>query len=433
MSLRPFQALVVKDLRVFFTDRHSVILSIAAPIALASFMAAIFGGAGASPPSKIPIVVVDRDGGPVARAIVAGSKAEGRLVATTSGLGPALADVRMGRAVVAVEIPPGFGDAAAGAMVGDNPPPDLKFHLDPTHRSDVSLAQGVLTRVILEAVASDSMAGTGGLLDDLVPGGKPGSSDQAEFLALFDGIEGADRDEFLRTFPGLEDLVEAKPGVKMPYVARDVSILSDGAEGDREALAAHAFAGMVVQFVLFSAVEWGVGLLTERRRGLWKRLRSAPVSTSTLLASKVAGSFLASSMITGIVFGFGALVFGFRARGSLVGLILMGAAFAWMASNFGLMVAALGRSPQGARSVAILAVLVMVMLGGGWIPGFLFPAWLQAITPAIPARWAIDGFDGLISRGYSTAEAGPMLLALAGFGVGFGAVALLAFRRAEPA
>ncbi len=406
MSLRPFRALVIKDLRVFFTDRHSVILSIAAPIALASFMAAIFGGAGASEPSKIPILVVDHDGGPVARAIVAGSMAEGRLAATTSRLDPALAEVRMGRAVLAVEIPPGFGDDAAGALVGDNPPPDLRFHLDPTHRPDVSLAQGLLTRIILEAVANDSMAGSGGLLDDLVPDSNRDSS--------------ASR-------------AEARPGVKMPYVGRDVSIVAEGAEGDRQALAAHAFAGMVVQFVLFSAVEWGVGLLNERRRGLWKRLRSAPVSTSTLLASKVAGSFLASSMITAVVFGFGALAFGFRVRGSPVGLVLLGAAFACMAGNFGLMVAALGRSPQGARSVAILAVLVMVMLGGGWIPGFLFPAWLQSITPAIPTRWAIDGFDGLISLGYSAAEAGPTLLALAAFGVGFGAVALLAFRRAEPA
>ena len=380
-----------------------MMLSIAAPIALASFMAAIFGGAGAAPPSRIPIVLVDRDGGPVARAIVAGSMAEGRLAATASGLDSALADVRMGRAVVALEIPPGFGDDAGDAMVGDGPPPDLRFHLDPTHRPDVSLAQGVLTRVILEAVANDSMAVSGGLLDDLVPGGKPGPP------------------------------AAGSGKVRMPYVARDVSIISDGAEGDRAALAAHAFAGMVVQFVLFSAVEWGVGLLTERRRGLWDRLRSAPVSMATLLGSKLAGSFLVSSMIIGVVLGFGALAFGYRVRGSALGLILMGAAFAWMASNFGLMVAALGRSPQGARSVSILAVLAMVMLGGGWIPGFLFPAWLQAFTPAVPTRWAIDGFDGLISRGYSTAEAGPMLLALAGFGACFGTTALLAFRRAGQA
>ena len=402
MRFRAARALVAKDLRIFLTDRHSLVLSIAAPIALASFMAAIFGGAGAAPPSRIPIVLVDRDGGAVSRAIVAGAMAEGRLAARASDLASALADVRIGRAVVALEIPPGFGDDAGDAMVGDGPPPDLRFHLDPTHRPDVSLAQGVLTRIILEAVANDSMAVSGGLLDDLVPGGSP-----------------------------KPPAAEARAGkVRMPYVARDVSIISGGAEGDRGALAAHAFAGMVVQFVLFSAVEWGVGLLTERRRGLWDRLRSAPVSMETLLGSKLAGSFLVSSMIIAIVLTFGALAFGFRVRGSPFGLALMGAAFAWMASNFGLMVAALGRSPQGARSVSILAVLVMVMLGGGWIPGFLFPAWLQAITPAVPTRWAIDGFDGLISRGYSTAEAAPMLLALAGFGAGFGATAWLTLRRA---
>ena len=453
MITRPLVALVVKDLRVFFKERHSVILAFAAPIALASFMAAIFGGAGAAVASRIAIVVVDEDTSAIASAIVGGAKADSHLAATRATREEALAIVRKGRAVVAVIIPRGFGDAASEALLGGENPPDLLFYHDPTHRSDLSLAQGVLTRVVLEAVSAESMSGLGGdILGDPTTTApeQDRSVDRAEFLDLFRGLDDpatvdpdlkGDRQAFVDTFPGLGSwfepvALEVAPrssGLKMPYATREISITAGGAEGERGALAAHAFAGMVVQFVLFSAVEWGVGLLVERQRGLWKRLRVAPVSRSTILASKVLGCLIASLLIVTTVFGFGAMAFRFPVRGDFLALGLMGLAFSWMAANFGLMVAALGRSPQGARSIAILAVLVMVMLGGGWIPSFLFPEWLQQLTPAIPTRWAIDGFDGVIARGYTLAEAAPSLLALGGFGLAFGLTALLAFRWAEPA
>ncbi|WP_435009230.1 ABC transporter permease [Tundrisphaera lichenicola] len=454
MIVRPLIALVSKDLRVFFTERHSVILSFAAPIALASFMAAIFGGAGPSVASKIPIVIVDEDHGPIAAEIIKGARSEARLEALGSGREVALGEVRLGRAVAAVVIPEGFGEAAAEALLGGSEPPELTFIHDPTHRSEVSLAQGLLTRVILEAVSAESLGDLGGdLLDDLEPAGSGREADEsvqrAAFLELLGGLGrpeeddpelASDREEFARVFPGLSGWLESPDparsaggkGLTMPYTTREESIAPGGPEGEREALAAHAFAGMVVQFVLFSAVEWGVGLLVERQRGLWKRLRVAPVSRSTLMTGKVLGCLIASILIVGVVFGFGALTFGFRVRGDFAGLLVMALAFSWMAANFGLMVAAFGRSPQGARSVAVLAVLVMVMLGGGWIPSFLFPEWLQQLTPAIPTRWAIDGFDGIIARGYSLREAAPALLALGGFGAGFGCLAHLAFRWSEP-
>ncbi|PYQ49063.1 MAG: hypothetical protein DMF78_19420 [Acidobacteria bacterium] len=45
-------------------------------------------------------------------------------------------------------------------------------------------------------------------------------------------------------------------------------------------------------------------------------------------------------------------------------------------------------NPTARSTGAILAVLLMVMLGGAWVPSFVFPAWRQRVTLAIPARWA---------------------------------------------
>ena len=75
-----------------------------------------------------------------------------------------------------------------------------------------------------------------------------------------------------------------------------------------------------------------------------------------------------------------------------------------MASTFGLLIAALGNSPATARGVTTLAVLMMVMLGGAWVPTFVFPAWLQQFTLVVPVRWAVDGLDAMTWRGIGLAR-----------------------------
>lgn len=469
MIARPLFALVRKDLQVVFSDRYALILSFAAPIALASFMAVIFGGAGATTPSRIPIRVVDEDDSPVSRAILDNARSEKSLDAIAVSRADAMASVRKGEAVAAVMIPEGFGAAASEAIFGDEPPPELTLLQDPTRQSDLSLVRGLLARLILEAVSSTSKIGEDPILSllgelDSEAGPEPSSADdavhRAEFLSLFDQatveetsvadrpVESGETESLLEAFPGLRDWFEpgatepeelpldlgfaGKSGkLTLPYTSRDLSITSGGGEGERQALAAHAFAGMVVQFVLFSAVEWGVALMNERQKGLWKRLRSAPVSQTTLLLSKAVGCSIMSLLITLTVFGFGAAVFGFRIQGDALGFAAVAVAYAMTAATFGLLIASIGRTPQGARSVSILAVLVMVLLGGGWIPSFLFPSWLQQATPAIPTRWAIDGFDGVIARGFTLTETVPTILVLIGFSAAFGGAALVGQRRAE--
>jgi ABC-2 type transport system permease protein len=98
-----------------------------------------------------------------------------------------------------------------------------------------------------------------------------------------------------------------------------------------------------------------------------------------------------------------------------------------MASAFGLLVAALGNTPATARGVTTLAVLMMVMLGGAWVPRFIFPAWLQQFTLVVPVRWAVDGLDAMTSRGIGIAGAVAPVLALLGFAAMFATLAALRF------
>jgi ABC-2 type transport system permease protein len=129
-----------------------------------------------------------------------------------------------------------------------------------------------------------------------------------------------------------------------------------------------------------------------------------------------------------VTFAFGMAVFGIRVEGSWPGFLAVCVATALMASSFGLLIAALGKTPQATRGVAILAVLLMVMLGGAWVPSFVFPAWLQKVTVVIPARWAVDGLDAVTWRGVDFMGVLPAIAVLLAFAALFSALAVARFR-----
>jgi ABC-2 type transport system permease protein len=132
------------------------------------------------------------------------------------------------------------------------------------------------------------------------------------------------------------------------------------------------------------------------------------------------------------VFGFARVVFGVRIEGSFAGFVGVCMAFAIMTAAFGLLVAVLGKTPEAARGIAILATLLLVMLGGSWVPTFLFPQWLQSASFAVPTRWAVDGLDATIWRGASFYTALGPIAAMLGFALLFGAIAIWRFRWDAP-
>jgi ABC-2 type transport system permease protein len=221
----------------------------------------------------------------------------------------------------------------------------------------------------------------------------------------------------------------ARPALTIPYDVHEQAVTSGG-DAPYNGYA-HSFAGMGIQFLLFAAVNLGIEILLERQRGLWKRLRSAPVSRLTLLGGKTMSMTVVSIMTLLVSFGFAMTVFKVRIEGSVIGFLCVALACSFMAATFGLMIASLGRTPQAARGMSTFAVLLMVMLGGAWVPTFVFPAWLQRLTVIVPARWAVDGLDAMTWRGLGLSGAVLPTVALLGFAAVFGVIAVTRFRWEE--
>jgi ABC-2 type transport system permease protein len=124
-------------------------------------------------------------------------------------------------------------------------------------------------------------------------------------------------------------------------------------------------------------------------------LRAAPVPLWSILAGKTLSTAAIALLMVLVTFGFGAVVFGVRVVGSWPGFLLLAAAASGLAAATGLLVAALGGTEARARSICILVILGVSMLGGLWLPSFALPGWARDLALVLPTTWAMRGLDGV--------------------------------------
>lgn len=429
--MRQIAAIVRKELMLFLSDRRSVVVGILTPILLAWFFGFLFSSAGQrDDAAKIPVLVVDADRSAVSRAVIAGLTDDPLLAVTSVEAEPAREAVRRGTAVAAVFLPSGFGEGAVRAFFGTATAPEVRLLVDPSRSTEAGLVRGFLAEKIYREASREAFAGSTGH-DVLAESLRALEADRApvspEREALKQLLRDVTRWQSSTVGKGEATSNARGPGAAVPFTLREEAVTAR--TGATYNSYAHSFAGMGIQFLLFVALDFGIAFLLERQSGLWKRLRAAPLSRSTLLAGKTLAGALIGLISVSATFAFGIAVLGVRVEGSVPGFLLLLLASALMASSFGLLLAAVGRTPGTTRGLSILAVLLLVMLGGGWVPAFVFPGWMQSVTLVLPTRWAIDGLDAVVWRGADfVAGALPACGVLLGYAALFLLIARLRFR-----
>jgi len=424
----PFRALVRKDILLFFVDRRALLMSFAIPIAIGSFFGYVLGGAGDQDSSKIPVLAVDQDASNISREIVKRLSGEKALAVKPSTPDEARTAVRKGTATVAVVIPPNFGQNAGRAFFSAREKPQIEMLFDPSHTAERGMVAGILTGDVMQAVSKEvfSAASSQPMIEEsLSQVEKSTRLDAEDKKSLEDLLHSVSRWTQRNTDSTRAD-GSASAGLSIPFTTHEEAVTAR--RNTKYNGYAHAFAGMVVQFVLFLGIDVGIGLLQQRQRGLWKRFRAAPLSRGVLLGSRAASAAILAFFVVLVNFLFARLVFGVRVEGSMAGFLAVSASFAVMTAGFGMLIAALGKTPEATRGLSIFATLIVVMLGGAWIPMFLFPQWLQKLTVVVPTRWAMDGLEAMTWRGLGLEAAFVPCAVLLGFAAVFGVLAVARFR-----
>jgi ABC-2 type transport system permease protein len=376
-TVHAFIALVRKDLVLYFSNRRALLVTIAAPIAIAAFFGTLFDSGSSNRPLRMPVAVVDQDQSEISKKVVAGMKDDASFDIQDMDEAAALALVKQGKVRASIVLPKDFGDQAARALFRPGAKPAIAVFYDPSQAMTLAVVRGLLTQHVMEPVSQVAFAGTTSMR------------------------------------------------MEIPFEAREQAVTSSV---DRKYNSyAHSFAGMGVQFILFMGIDLGVGVLLARRLGLWKRLRAAPLSRGFLLATLIVSGALIATILLTIIYAAAIAFFGVRIEGSIAGFIGVGTSFALLTATFGLLLAALGRTPEATRGLAIFSVLILVMLGGAWVPSFIFPEWLQKVSLFVPTRWAVDGLDAMTWRGLGFDAAIAPIGVMLGFSAVFAALAVWRF------
>jgi ABC-2 type transport system permease protein len=423
-----FFALIRKDLILFLSDRRALLVSLVLPIVIGAFFGSLMGGTKQA--SAIDVALVQEDASEIGNKIAAGLKSDSNLRISVLSRQAAESAVRKGDQKVAVVIPAGFGAAAGEAFFSQGTKPGIDLLYDPSQPAVLAMVKGMLTQQVMQAVSAEMFNGKSGreFTERSLRQLDQAAAKDPDRAALRDMLAGVHK------FQARADLSggQAKPaggGLSMPFTTRDRELSASGGLKGYNGYA-HSFAGMGVQFILFMGVDMGIGILLARRSGVWNRLLAAPVTlTGVLLARVVSAAIIAFGLLS-VTFTVAVFAFGVHIA-SLAGFVGIAFSFALLTAGFGLLIAAFGKTPEAARGIAVFATLIMVMLGGAWMPSFMFPEWVQKATLVVPTRWAVDGLDAVTWRGLGMEAALPAMAVQLAFAVVFVGIALWKFKREQ--
>ena len=364
-----------------------------APFALTLGMGALtgrFSGTTQLGISQIPLAIVNQDGGELGKALedVFTSKELSDLVAAQILTDPtgARALVDQDKLAAAIIVPEGFSQSifttdSGGDVVA------VEFYQNPTRPTSTGIARSILES-FLNQVEIGKVSGTL-IVSQLLASG----AIQPQEAALM-GAE-----------VGREVVGNTSGSASIKLDANTVE--GSGAKFD---ILAYLAPGMAMLFLMYTVSFGGRSLLVESRAGTLARMLISPTNPGFVLGGKGFGIFLTAAAQLIILIGGTSLLFRLSwGDGRAVMMLILAAAFG--ASGWGILMAAVLKTPGQVAITGSAIALLFGILGGSFFDLSMLPEWVRKVGMITPNSWANEGFR-ILSMGGQLSAIETNLIAL---------------------
>ncbi len=150
-------------------------------------------------------------------------------------------------------------------------------------------------------------------------------------------------------------------------------------------------------FMFLAAMTNSVALIESRRLGVTRRMLATPTSAGTIIRGEGLAR-LSASVLQALIIMLGSALLFQVSWGDPVAAAVLVAAFALVASGFGLLLGTIARTSEVAIGAGLLLSLGMAALGGAMMPLDLFSPTMRKIAHLTPHAWAADGFSALTAK-----------------------------------
>lgn len=159
-----------------------------------------------------------------------------------------------------------------------------------------------------------------------------------------------------------------------------------------------AIPGILVMFtILVLLTTGGTILVLEREKGLLRRLASAPISKTEVVAGKWLGRMMLAAIQVTVALAVGTILFKMDWGPDLGMIAVILAAWASFCASAGLWLGTVAKTEGQAAGLGVMAANALAALGGCWWPIEVTPQWMQAVQNFLPTGWTMDALHKLIS------------------------------------
>ena len=387
-----------KDTKIFFRDRFAVVFAFAFPLLFTLGFTLALGGI-LSDDETLQVTLVTREEGKdsLSRQIIDGLSASDTFAVNEMAYETARREVEAGTLPGFIAFPSRFTESLAGVGGGNTAVLEVVTNADDPE----------------DAAALDALAHTIA---------RQVSDTQLAFLSL--SLLPAEVDKKAATLR-LTELGDSSSKQLVTFPEEQV--------GDRERPNASNFtlSGYLTMFIFFAAALSAEAIARERRNQTLERLLTNGVRRESIILGKFLTGMYRGVMQVVVLWGVGIVAFGIDLGASPLAVVLISLAIVFTSSAFGVMLAALVCTAEGASSAGVLVSLVLAPLGGSWWPLFITPDWMQALGKLTPHGWANTAFNNLMLFHADFGDVVVNMVAVAAFGVVFLIVAFTRFRLSD--
>lgn len=423
--------LLYKDFANLRRNRGALVLTFVVPMVIIYIVGLVFGlGRTDSGPSGIHIAVVNESAHPAAPKLVAALQAEKSFFVVTkyvnadktlrplteADLRPMIRDRQFSYALV---LP---SDLLSDSRLGLH----LKILSDPRNDVENQMVNGLLQKTIFSNVPQLLGQSLQARAKKYLGSPKLNQLNHTVSGAIA-GAFGGDPTVIQRDIEqgnfGLDALTAAggsTPGGGSPaggdIFSRIVQVDSEQVVGRdvKAPVATRLVGGYAVMFLLFALSNSAAAFFDEKNTGIFQRLLSSPVSRAQLLWSRFLYGVLFGLVQLMALFAAGHVLYDVDVFGHAGNLLLVCASVAAVCTGFGILLAAVTKSAEAARSLATLLVITMSACGGAWFPISFMPEFMQRIAHFTIVYWAIEGFSQVLWAGSTFSGLLPTLGVLLG-------------------
>lgn len=155
---------------------------------------------------------------------------------------------------------------------------------------------------------------------------------------------------------------------------------------------------ILVNTAMQSALQAGVGLVTDMKNGVLARFRSLPIRLSSVLIARSLSDLVRATVQLVIMLVLAVVLFGYDPAGGALGTLAalaLALVVGWGLGWAFLAIASWLRNAELMQTVGFLAMFPLMFASSAYVPINGLPGWLQAIANVNPLTHAVDAARGL--------------------------------------